>query len=51
MSINRNEISTFLCKLVKEKQPLIINTETIQIGTPEMKKDFELMDYITTNFK
>ncbi len=50
MTSNLKEIQTFLDKLVINKEPLIINTKVKQIGKSEMKKNFELMDYIKTNF-
>ena len=51
MSSNLHEIDSFLEKYVAAKQPLMIHTEVQQIGKPEMKKDFEMTDYIKTNFK
>lgn len=51
MKSNLNEIDTFLEQLVSEKKQLIINIGVTQIGKPEMKKDFELTDYIQSNFK
>lgn len=46
---NLNEINAFLEQLVKEKKQIIINTQVEQIGKPEMKKNFGLMDYIKAN--
>lgn len=50
MKSNLNEIKSFLNKFIKEKQPLIIDTQTKEIGKPDRKKDFELLDYIKSNF-
>jgi len=50
MSENLNEIFTFIDKLVLNKEQLMINTGVKEIGKPEMKKDFELQDYIKANF-
>lgn len=49
MDWNLNEINAFLQQFVKEKRQLITNTAVQQIGKPEMKKDFSLMDYIRAN--
>lgn len=46
---NINEINIFLEQLVVERKQIIINTSVEQIGKPEMKKDFGLMDYIKAN--
>ena len=51
MTSNLQEIDSFLEKYVAGRQPLMIHTEVQQIGKPEMKKDFEMTDYIKTNFK
>jgi len=49
MTHNLNDINAFLEQFVESKLPLIINTEVEVIGKPEMKKDFDLMDYIKAN--
>lgn len=51
MTYNLNEINAFLEQFVKGKSQLILNTSVQQIGKPEMKKDFGLMDYIEANTK
>lgn len=50
MTSDLSEIESFLDKHVLKKQPLIIRTGEIQIGKPEVKKVFELTDYIKSNF-
>lgn len=50
MSDNLNEINTFIEKFVLQKQKLFIYTQVEQIGKPEMKKDFTIMDYVKSNF-
>lgn len=50
MRKNINEICSFINKLIIGKDNLMINTGEVEIGKPEMKKDFELMDYIKANF-
>ncbi len=50
MANNLDEIRSFITKFVINKKHLIINTDSRQIGKPDMKKDFELMDYIQTNY-
>ncbi|WP_029903797.1 alpha/beta hydrolase [Prevotella sp. 10(H)] len=47
----RDEINILLDKFVKQKLPLMIHSEIEQIGKPELKKDFNITDYIKTNFK
>lgn len=46
---NLNEINLFLDQFVRDKKQLIMNTRTEQIGKPELKKDFDLMDYFKAN--
>lgn len=50
MNENMPEIETFIEKIAFGKQPLMIETEVTQIGKPEMKKDFTIMDYVKSNF-
>lgn len=50
MADNLNEIYTFIDELVLGNKQLMINTGVKEIGKPEMKKDFELQDYIRSNF-
>lgn len=50
MTENLHEISSFLDNYIHNKQLLITNTSIYQIGKSEMKKDFNLMDYIKTNY-
>lgn len=45
-----DEIYSFIDKFALNKKQLMINTEVKQIGKPEMKKDFNMEDYIKTNF-
>lgn len=47
---NLNEIDSFLQKLVKEKEHLIINTDVLQLDKPEVNKEFTIMDYIFSNY-
>lgn len=51
MNENQGEIGIFLDKLVKEKQPLIIDTQIRQIGKPVLNKELQMMDYIRNNFR
>lgn len=50
MKLNLSDIDAYLNQLVENKEQKIINTTVKQIDKPEMKKDFELMDYIKSNF-
>lgn len=50
MTDNLSEIFSFIDKLVLEKKQLMINSGVKEIGKPEMKKNFELQDYIKSNF-
>ena len=50
MSENIDEIMLFIDKFVLRKQQLSIESTVEQIGKLELKKDFELNDYITTNY-
>lgn len=50
MDDNRYEIDAFLTKLVKEKQPLVIDTFVTPLNAPEVPKTFTIMDYIQSNF-
>ncbi len=47
---NLDEIDSFLNKFVKKKLHLVINQQVAEIGKPEMKKDFNLIDYIKSNW-
>lgn len=47
---NLTEIKTFIEKFILKQQPLSIESVIDRIGAPELKKDFELNDYIITNF-
>ena len=49
MQENLDEIRIFLNRFVRNKQPLIINTSSFSMDSPEVKKDFELEDYLRTN--
>ena len=50
MTENLDEIKLFIDKFVLQKQKLSVESEVEQIGKPELKKDFELNDYIKTNY-
>ena len=50
MTDNRYEIDSFLEKLVRQRQPLVIDTYVTPLDAPECPKDFTLMDYIEANF-
>ena len=50
MDDNREAILAFLNKLVRQQQPLILNTTQSQIGQATQPKDFTIMDYIRSNF-
>lgn len=50
MSENLDEIKIFIERFVLRKQPLSIESDIEQIGKPELKKDFEINDYITSNY-
>ena len=50
MDGNRDAIDAFLSKLVVDKEPLMIETDETTIGTPEVRKDFTLAEYIASNF-
>ena len=50
MDDNREAILAFLNKLVRQQQPLILNTTQSQIGQAAKPKDFTIMDYIRSNF-
>ena len=47
---NRYEIDAFLEKMVKQRQPLIIDTCVTPLDAPEVPKIFTLQDYIDANF-
>ena len=47
---NRYEIDAFLEKLVKQRQPLMIDTYVTPLDAPEVPKIFTLSDYIDANF-
>ena len=49
MQDNLDEIRIFLKRFVLDKQPLIINTNSFSIDSPEVEKNFELNDYLKTN--
>lgn len=51
MTNNLEEIDSFINKFVIEKRPLKIHSEVEQIGKAEMKKDFDMTDYIKANSK
>ncbi|MBK5721518.1 carboxylesterase family protein [Dysgonomonas sp. Marseille-P4677] len=51
MTDNIDEISSFLSKFVIKKLPLMIHSEIQQIGKADIKKDFDMMDYIKMNFE
>lgn len=50
MNGNREEVLSFLNKMVKEKQPLMIETTVRKIGKTEVNKEFQLEDFIRSNF-
>ncbi len=50
MIANLDEINSFINRFIIKKEPLIINTKVEQIGKPEMKKDFEIIDFIKSNY-
>ena len=50
MNDNVDEIKVFIDKFVLRKQPLFFESTVEQIGKPELRKDFELNDYINTNY-
>lgn len=50
MELNLNEIMTFLDKFVKKKENLAIYSKVRQLDKPEVNKDFEIFDYIKSNF-
>lgn len=47
---NMNEILTFIEKYAIAKQALSIKADVKQIGSPELDKDFDIMDYVKANF-
>ena len=51
MKNNLDEITTFIEKYVVKQKQFIINTKEEMIGSPELKKDFDFMDYIQTNYQ
>lgn len=50
-TLNHEEIESFLKKLVKEKQHLIICNKVKPLDAPVLKKNFKMMDYIKANYK
>lgn len=50
MNDNRDEIDLFLDRLVRERQPLMIDTRVTDTQRPEAQKAFTIMDYIASNF-
>lgn len=50
MHQNLEEIKIFMDRFVIAKQSLIINTQVTSTDKMEVKKDFEIMDYLRTNF-
>lgn len=50
MTENLSEIKTFIEKFILKQQLYSIESVIDRIGAPELKKDFELNDYIITNF-
>lgn len=50
MTENRNEIDSFLEKLVFKRQPLVIDTYVTPLDVPEVPKDFDISDYIDANY-
>lgn len=50
MKIYRDEIYGFIDKFVLQELPLKIHSQVEQIGKPDMKKDFDMQDYIRTNY-
>jgi len=50
MKHNLNEISVFIQRMVINKSPLMIHTESDEIGKPELKKDFTIIDFIQSNY-
>lgn len=50
MAQNINEILTFIEKYAIGKQSLGIKADVKLIGTPEVEKDFDIMDYVKANF-
>lgn len=49
MSRNIEEICSFINKYVIEKRPYMIDVNIEETGRPELKKDFEITDYIKSN--
>lgn len=50
MDQNREEIGIFLDRMVRRREPLMIDTQVRVVGRPDVKKEFTLMDYVRTNF-
>jgi len=51
MENNLNEINSFIKDFVIEKQNKIVNSKIRLLGKPTMKKDFEIIDYIQSNYQ
>lgn len=51
MDENRDVIRLFLTKLVTVGEPLMIDTRSTTLGTPDLPKDFSLEDYVSSNFQ
>lgn len=49
MTENIEEIRSFIDKYIIRKKPYMIELDRDEIGLPELKKDFEIMDYFKTN--
>lgn len=50
MRHNLSEICSFIQNYVIDKKPLIIHAAVDEIGKPEIRKNFEIMDYIKSNY-
>lgn len=50
MEENRYEIDAFLEKLVRQRQPLVVDTYVTPLDAPRLPKTFTLADYIEANF-
>ncbi len=51
MSENLEEIKSFIDRFVIKQEKLTIRLDVREIGKPEVKKDFTIMDYIITNYQ
>jgi len=50
MTENLDEIDTFLEKLVRKRQPLMLDTYITPLDAPEVPKSFTLEDYVRYNY-